>query len=109
MQDAEKQLISHLLFMDDLKLYAPSDEALNRLIQIVHKFSSDIHMEFGLDKCAKCTIRKGVKVQADGVQLSDGTEIADLQEGAPYKYLGIEENAQIEHKLMRQKIHEDMT
>ena len=48
-----------------------------------------------------------MKVQADGVQLSDGTEIADLQEDVPYKYLGIEENAQIEHKLMRQKIHEE--
>ena len=60
---AMKQIISHLLFMDDLKLYADSDENLNKLVQIVHKFSKDIRMDFGLDKCAKCTrtIRKGKK------------------------------------------------
>ena len=104
-KDNVEEIISHLLFMDDLKLYASTDEDLNRLIQIVHKFSRDIHMEFGLDKCAKCSIRTGQKVESDGVQLSDGTEIADLQEDTPYKYLGIEENAQIEHKSMREKIH----
>ena len=48
--------------MDDLKLYAASDEHLNRLIHIVHTFSNDIHMEFGLDKCAKCSIEAGSKV-----------------------------------------------
>ena len=93
--------MSHLLFMDDLKLYASSDQLLNRLIQTVHKFSNDIHMEFGLDKCAKCSIEAGNKVESGGVQLSDGTEIADLQEDSAYKYLGIEESAQIQHKAMR--------
>ena len=102
-----EETISHVLLMDDLKLYAASDEDLNRLIQIVHSFSNDIHMEFGLDKCAKSIIQKGNKVESDGVQLSDGTEIADLQEDSPYKYLGIEETAQIEHKLMRDKIHKE--
>ena len=57
-----EETISHLLFMDDLKLYAASDDDLNRLIQIVHSFSNDIHMEFGLYKCAKCTIQKGTKL-----------------------------------------------
>ena len=54
--NAAKQVINHLLFMDDLKLYADSDENLNTLVQTVHQFSKDIHMDFGLDKCAKCTI-----------------------------------------------------
>ena len=49
-KDNVEEIISHLLFMEDLKLYASTDEDLNRLIQIVHKFSRDIHMKFGLDK-----------------------------------------------------------
>ena len=100
-----QELISHLLFMDDLKLYAENDEKLNELVQTVHNFSKDICMEFGLDKCSKCTIRKGKKVEAQHLDLEDGTRIEDLEADTTYKYLGIEENSNIEHKLMRKKIH----
>ena len=91
--------------MDDIKLYADSDANLKKLIESVHQFSSDIHMEFGLDKCAKCTIKQGKKADTDDMQLEEGTVISDLQEENTYKYLGIEENASIEHKTMRSKIH----
>ena len=57
--DKVKSQISHLLFMDDLKLYAEDEEGLEKLIESVHAFSKDIGMEFGLDKCAKCRLRKG--------------------------------------------------
>ena len=99
-----KDLISHLLFMDDLKLYADSDPNLNKLVQIVHKFSQDICMDFGLDKCSKCTLKKGKKVASENLQLENGTSIEDLRADTSYKYLGIEENGGIEHKLMREKI-----
>ena len=102
-----KQIISHLLFMDDLKLYADSDENLNALVQTVHQFSKDIHMDFGLDKCAKCTIRAGKKVSAKDIELTDGSHITDLEKDSTYKYLGIEENARIEHKIMRKKIQDE--
>ena len=91
--------INHLLFMDDLKLYAESEEKLDQLINAVYEFSADIGMDFGLDKCSKCTIRKGKKVAANNIQLNEGT-IEDLAQDTTYKYLGIEENATIEHKKM---------
>ena len=103
-RNKKKEVINHLLFMDDLKLFADSDPNLNKLIQIVHKFSADIGMDFGLDKCAKCTLKKGKKAATENFQLENGTSIADLREDSSYKYLGIEENAGIEHKLMRDKI-----
>ena len=53
----------------------------------------------------KCTIRKGKKVEAQHLDLEDGTQIEDLEADTTYKYLGIEENSNIEHKLMRKKIH----
>jgi hypothetical protein len=43
-----KTKISHLLYMDDLKLIAKSEEELQKQIQTVKAFSDDIHMEFGL-------------------------------------------------------------
>ena len=101
-----KDLISHLLFMDDLKLYADSDPNLNKLVQIVHKFSRDICMDFGLDKCSKCTLKKGKKVASDNLLLENGTSIEDLRADTYHTYLGIEENGLIEHRLMLKVIPE---
>ena len=42
--------ITHLFYMDDLKLYAKDNSELERLLKIVKGFSYDIGMEFGLSK-----------------------------------------------------------
>ena len=47
---------------------------------------------------------KGKKAVSENFQLEDGSNITDLSEDSSYKYLGIEENASIEHKAMRTKI-----
>jgi hypothetical protein len=54
-----KKKIFYLLYMDDLKLTAKSEEYIQKQIQTVKTFSDDIHMEFGLEKCAKITFRRG--------------------------------------------------
>ena len=56
--------INHLLFMDDLKIYGANWEEAMTLTKSVQKFSADIGMEFGLDKCAVLELRGGVKVRA---------------------------------------------
>ena len=43
--------INHLLFMDDLKLYAKSERGLDSLVQTVNVLSSDIVIEFWVKKC----------------------------------------------------------
>ena len=43
-------LISHLMYVDDLKLYAPSRTALQQLLNIVSEYTSAMGMSFGLDK-----------------------------------------------------------
>ena len=48
--EAARKITSHL-FMDDIKLYADSEKHLQKLIQVVHGYSNDIHIEFGLGKC----------------------------------------------------------
>jgi hypothetical protein len=42
-----------------LKLIAKSEEELKKQIQRVEIFSDDIHMECGLEKCAKITFKRG--------------------------------------------------
>ena len=48
-----KTKISQLLYMDDLKLTAKSEEELRKQIQTVKTFSNDIHMDLGLEKCCR--------------------------------------------------------
>ena len=56
---------THLLYMDDLNLYAKDDSELERLLRIVKGFSGNIGMEFGLGKCAKATFKKGKLEKSD--------------------------------------------
>jgi len=60
-------------------------------------------MEFGLEKCAKCTIKNGKKVKVANIEIEDGQFIKDLESYTSYTYLGIEENATLEHKKLREK------
>ena len=89
--------------MDDLKLYAEDEKGLEKLIEVVHEFSRDIGMEFGLEKCAKCTIKKGKKVNGTNIEIEEGQFIKDLESDTNYIYLGIEENAKLEHKKLRER------
>ena len=50
--------ITHLLCMDDLKLYTKDDSELESLSKIVKRFSDDIGMKFGLSKCARTILRE---------------------------------------------------
>ena len=43
--------LNHLLFMDDLKIFAKSECEINRLISTVQIVSNDIGIEFGMKKC----------------------------------------------------------
>ena len=53
--------------MDDLKLTAKSKDALQKQIQTVKTFSDNIHMAFGLEKCAKVTFKRGKLFQAQNL------------------------------------------
>ena len=44
------QLVSHLLYMDNLKLYGKNPDQLKRLLHTVCTLFGDLQMKFGLDK-----------------------------------------------------------
>ena len=48
---ANTTTLTHLLYMDDLKLFAPNDVGLQRLIDLVETFSSDIGMTWNSEVC----------------------------------------------------------
>ena len=51
--------VNHLLYMDDLKTFAKKNNEQTGILNTVKKFSDDINMDFGLEKCAKATFIKG--------------------------------------------------
>ncbi|KAK7925836.1 hypothetical protein WMY93_008146 [Mugilogobius chulae] len=51
--------ISHLLYMDNIKLYAKSEQDIDSLIHTTRIYSSDIGMSFGLEKCSRMVTKRG--------------------------------------------------
>ena len=70
--NCQDDIISHLLFMDNLKFFAANDYQIESMIKIVNRFSDDIGMSFGIDKCKKLTIQRGKIVQMENIQLDNG-------------------------------------
>ena len=98
--------INHLMFMDDIKLFGKSIKEIDKLVQTVRIVSSDIRMEFGIEKCALINIQRGKVTATDGIQLPNGNNIKDIEEGA-YKYLGIIEGDEIKHQEMKENIRKE--
>ena len=107
-ETAKRQLISHLLYMDDLKLYSRNSDQLNGLLHTVRTFSDDIQMKFGLDKCAVAYFVNGrLCGHNSGVTVGKTDTINCLEPGKVYKYLGVDESNGIKHSMMRERLRRE--
>ena len=80
--------LNHLLYMDDLKLFAKSEEQIDTLVRTVLVFSTDIGMEFRMKKYGTITMKRGKVVRSEGVILPNNEEMKEVEKEG-YKYLGI--------------------
>ena len=103
----EQTKINHLFYVDDLKLYGTSDKQLTGLINTMKNVLDDINMEFGWDKCAKASFKRGKKASAERISLNDNQVIQDLDQAETYKYLGMEEGEGVQHHKMKVEIREE--
>ena len=68
--------------MDDLELYANSEEQTNTLVRTVYVFSTNIDMEFGIKKCGILTKKRGKNIKTEEIKLPDGEVMKQVgQEG----------------------------
>jgi len=51
--------ISHLLYMDDLKLQGRNENELKNKMKIVQTINKDMNMNFGLEKCTRICLKIG--------------------------------------------------
>ena len=93
--------------MDDRKVIAKSEVELQKQIQTVKTFSDDIHMESGLEKCAKIAFKRGKLAHSQNLVIAINREIQELEQGKTYKYLGIEESEGIKHQQMKERLKQE--
>ena len=72
--------ITHLFFVDDLKLLATTLERTLKQLDIVTTFSKDVGMTFGTDKCAYSYVECGKKKSLGETIVMNGVEIKELKE-----------------------------
>jgi len=102
--------LSHLLFMDDIKLYARTPAKLSSMVNVVKFTSEAIGMEFGLGKCAAMHIHHGVMQTAEdqeAVTTLDNVSIRTMEDAEFYRYLGIIESSQIPHDKIKDKLKKE--
>ena len=83
--------INHLLFVDDLKAYAPNIAIAKEQSKLISQFTNDIGMRFGVDNCAYMYIEHGKRKSTRTELEMDGLKISELQDTDSYKYLGADE------------------
>ena len=98
--------INHLLFMDDLKLFAKNEDQIDNLVNAVRVCSEDIKMEFGLPKYGVLIMKRGKVVKSEGISMPDGKMMKNIEEGG-YKYLGILEADGVKHEEMKDQIKKE--
>ena len=102
-----QEKINHLMYMDDIKLFAKNEKNLENLINSVRIYSQDIGMEFGIEKCAMLVMKSGKRHMTDGMELPNLDRIRTLEENETYKYLGILEAYTIKRVQMKDTIRKE--
>ena len=90
--DEKGKNISHLFFVDDLKLYAVNIAKMMPMLKAVTQYSNDVGIKFGESKCAYQVIERGKCKAQDKTLKINGLKIQEIQEGDNYRYLGIDES-----------------
>ena len=60
-------------------------------------------MEFGVEKCAVLTMKKGKMANSDGIALPNKT-MKGLKDGGSYKYLRVIQAEGMKHDEMKKKV-----
>ena len=84
--------------MDDLKLLGRNENDLKDETKIVQTISKDINMNCGLQKCSRICLKRGSVQSKMRVGSTYENDIKELDPRKAFKYLGIEESFDIQHK-----------
>jgi hypothetical protein len=103
-QKTKLHKINHLLYMDDIKLYAPSQTQMKSLIKITETISKDTCMEFGIQKCKMLHIWRGKWKNEESTETLNNEIIDNMAQEETYKYLGFRQNTKLDHKAIKTQL-----
>ena len=70
---------------------------MKRLLNLLHTFTSDINMKFGMDKCAILHVNKGT------IEEENQNLLPNLNHETVYRYLGLLESNEFHQKTIKKK------
>ena len=86
--------------IDDLKMYASSENNLERVMRTVKGAMDCIGLRWNEKKCAVVHVKKGRVKQTENMEIDGLKSIKSLGEESTYKFLGVLENYKQEDKLV---------
>lgn len=96
--------INHLLYMDDIKIYASNNNEMKELTKIVETITTDTKMEFGINKCKIVNIEKGKLGHTNTCETLNEEVVSNMEPEEVYKYLGYDQNTSINHKQIKDQL-----
>ena len=73
-----EEKINHLMYMDDMKLFAKDGKELETLMHAVRIYSQEIGMEFGKEKCEMLVMKSGKRHLTNRMELPSQNKIRTL-------------------------------
>ena len=90
--------------MDDIKLYAATETQLKELLKITDTFTSDINMEFGINKCKLLHINKGQWKDHHENNTINNQTLDNMLKNETYKYLGFHQSTKLNHTRIKTEL-----
>lgn len=87
-QNRVKHTINHMLYMDDIKIYAATQIQMRGLLKITEEITTDMGMQFGIDKCRMLHIERGKWKDESSTETLNNEILYHMQINKTYKYLG---------------------
>ena len=75
-----QEKIIHLMYVDDIKLFATNEKELETLIHAVKIYSHDKGMEFGIGKFSMLVMKSSKRHLTDGMELPNQDKVRMLRE-----------------------------
>jgi len=101
----EMQRLNHILYVDDIKLCAATNNQLQELLPLTDTFSRDIKMVFGIEKCKTlCIAKRKLEMRNFTTEDDDDDTMDAMNEGDMYRYLDHMQAKQIKHVRMKHKL-----